>query len=62
MSFSRRFYDLLHSEAEAGVEVQVKEDGKGEDWGHKILTDLAVALQKVVCKMKRNQDLRVPYQ
>lgn len=76
MEFSRRFYDLLFVEAEAAAARSRKsEEGKGEGEGEevlpaqadddddpKLLLDMAVILQKVVCKMKRNKDFKEPFQ
>lgn len=63
MEFSRRFYDMLFNEAEA-ARSQHTLDSQGDQLaeGPSILLDMAVILQKVVCKMKRNKDFRVPFQ
>jgi CHAT domain-containing protein len=63
MEFSRRFYDMLFNEAEA-ARSQHTHDSQGDKLadGPNMLLDMAVILQKVVCKMKRNKDFRVPFQ
>lgn len=64
MEFSRRFYDMLFNEAEALISQNTQESSQeGESTKAPImLLDMAVILQKVVCKMKRNSDFRVPFQ
>ena len=66
MEFSRRFYDMLFNEAEAARTRNANEP-KSSPEGEAtkaplMLLDMAVILQKVVCKMKRNSDFRVPFQ
>lgn len=70
MEFSRRFYDLLFLEAEAArsQKTEQKEEEGGLpvhdhlDDAPKLLLDMAIILQKVVCKMKRNKDFKEPFQ